>query len=158
VVLLASPPPTIQKGPDSTVSIKVTVTGDDTLMSFERSATFFAKVCASRVRPPQQRLPLPLTPPHPLCTLLRAVFVVRQDLEIKGFRKGSKVPTQVVVAQVGADAVKSKALQDLSDRAISYVSSGGTVALVGQSKLKGGGEAGKTLLLSVRARACLLLL
>jgi FKBP-type peptidyl-prolyl cis-trans isomerase (trigger factor) len=83
---------------------------------------------------------------------------VRQDLEIKGFRKGSKVPTQVVVAQVGADAVKSKALQDLSDRAISYVSSGGTVALVGQSKLKGGGEAGKTLLLSVRARACLLLL
>jgi len=103
VVLLASPPPTIEKGPDSTVSIKVTVTGDDTLMSFERSATFFAK-----------------------------------DLEIKGFRKGSKVPTQVIVAQVGADAVKSKALQDLSDRAISYVSSAGTVALVGQSKLKGG--------------------
>lgn len=44
------------------------------------------------------------------------------------------------MAQVGADAVKSKALQDLSDRAISYVSSAGTVALVGQSKLKGGGE------------------
>jgi len=45
-----------------------------------------------------------------------------------------------VVAHVGADAVKSKALQDLSDRAISYVSTAGTYSLVGQSKLKGGGE------------------
>ena len=49
-----------------------------------------------------------------------------------------------MVAQVGADAVKSKALQDLSDRAISYVSSAGTYSLVGQSKLKGGGECVKS--------------
>ena len=46
-----------------------------------------------------------------------------------------------MVAQIGADAVKSKAIQDLSDRALSSVTNSGQVALIGQSRLAGGEDA-----------------
>jgi FKBP-type peptidyl-prolyl cis-trans isomerase (trigger factor) len=64
-----------------------------------------------------------------------------QEVEIRGFRKGAKIPTQVVVAQVGTEAVKSKAIQDLSDRAIARVTTSGEVTLIGQSLLDGGEDA-----------------
>ena len=40
----ASPPPVIEKMANSSIAIKVTVSADDTLMSFERAAEHFAKV------------------------------------------------------------------------------------------------------------------
>ena len=64
-----------------------------------------------------------------------------QSVDIKGFRKGSTIPTQVIVSQVGSEAVKSRAIQDLSDRALAVVTNSGEVRLIGTSKLDGGGEA-----------------
>lgn len=101
---MASPPPVVEPGANSSISIKLTVSSDDTLLSFERAAGEFAK-----------------------------------GIDIKGFRKGSAIPTQVVAAQIGAEAVKSKAIQDLSDRALQTV--GQQVSLLGESELVGGEDA-----------------
>lgn len=105
-VLKASPPPTLEFGPNSTVTVRCTVSGDDTLLAFERAAAEFAK-----------------------------------DIDVKGFRKGTKVPTQVVASRIGADVVKSRALQDLSQRATARVGQSGEVALIGESVFEGGEDA-----------------
>jgi len=103
VRMMASPPPVLEKGPNSTVTIKITVSEDDTLMWFNKAAKDFA-----------------------------------QGVDIKGFRKGTPIPTQVVVAQIGSEAVKSKAIADLTDLALNMVKQ--QVPLVGQTELEGGGE------------------
>ena len=97
----ASPPPVIEKGANSTVTIKVTVSGDDTLAAFESAASDFAK-----------------------------------GVDIRGFRKGSKIPTQVVVASVGQKAVKSKAIDDLNNMALARVNQMNEVTLIGNSQLE----------------------
>ena len=99
----ASPPPVIEKGANSTVTIKVTVSGDDTLAAFESAASDFSK-----------------------------------GVEIRGFRKGSKIPTQVVVASVGSKAVKSKAIDDLNNMALARVNQMNEVTLIGNSQFENG--------------------
>ena len=61
--------------------------------------------------------------------------------EIRGFRKGSKIPTNVVVNFVGAEAIKSKALQDISDKAIARAVATAGVKLVGQPQFTNGEDA-----------------
>jgi trigger factor len=99
----ASPAPVIEKGANSTVTIRVQISAEDTLAAFENAAKDFAK-----------------------------------GVDIRGFRKGSKIPTQVVVASIGADAVKSKAIDDLNNMALARVNQMNEVTLIGSSVLEHG--------------------
>ena len=124
-IRMVSPPPVLEKGPNSTVTIKITVSDDDTLMWFEKAAKDFAKVIDNSFD-----------------LSLQFVVILRsracQGVDIKGFRRGSSIPTQIVVAQIGAEAVKSKAVSDLTDLAMNMVKQ--QVPLVGQYVIEGGGE------------------
>lgn len=110
------------------------MSGEDTLLAFERAAAEFAKVFDVA----KCSFPLHVRP-HSF-ELASLPLFTGQDIELKGFRKGTKVPTQVVAARVGVDVVKSRALQDLSQRATARVSQSGEAALIGESVFDGGGD------------------
>ena len=61
-----------------------------------------------------------------------------KGVDIRGFRKGSKIPTQVVVAQIGAKAIKSKAIDDLHNMATARVNQMNEVQLIGEAMLEHG--------------------
>lgn len=71
------------------------------------------------------RLRLEISEEDTLAAFQKAADEFGKVADIRGFRKGSKIPTQVVVNFIGSENIKSKAIQGLSEMLISQVSSSG---------------------------------
>mmetsp|Transcript_11961 Transcript_11961/g.20945 ORF Transcript_11961/g.20945 Transcript_11961/m.20945 type:complete len:505 (+) Transcript_11961:60-1574(+) len=65
----------------------------------------------------------------------QALVAFTQAVEFEGFRKGSKIPEQTIVNQVGEDSVKSEALHILTNSVLKSAVQSSGVNAIGQAQL-----------------------